>query len=419
MTDSQKTRQAHVLTAKGIEALKPDPNGAYRVPDLRCQGLALRVAIDGGKTWDLSFRIKGAGVKRISLGRYDDIGPEAARKRANEITSAARQGRDLIAEEEQARNARDQSYTVEQLVSEYMRRRVRGGQLRTANEIERILRRGLAPLMTRKAADIKRRDLRRLLDDVADQGREREAGKRRQVVNAMFKWGVTQDILEANPCDGLSSYGHGKPRDRVLSDDEIQSLWRWLDDSQNIDMAVRDILKLQLCLGARVGEICGMAASEFTTDAKGRLLWTLPAERSKNKRSRATPILGLAKEIINLRSGEEIMFAAPSGKPFYPDLVGHRLSQRHGKFPIAAFTSHDLRRTAATAMVRLGFSLELTSTVVGHEAGSGESRTLVRHYFHDEFVDRKADALARWDRRLRQILAGETDEGRKVIAFRT
>jgi hypothetical protein len=41
------------------------PVDAYLVTDLRCKGLALRVAADGGKTWNLSFRIKGAGVRRV------------------------------------------------------------------------------------------------------------------------------------------------------------------------------------------------------------------------------------------------------------------------------------------------------------------------------------------------------------------
>ena len=52
-TESKPTREAQLLTAKTIEALKPDPNGvAYRVPDTRAKGLALRVGRDGGKTWD-------------------------------------------------------------------------------------------------------------------------------------------------------------------------------------------------------------------------------------------------------------------------------------------------------------------------------------------------------------------------------
>jgi hypothetical protein len=35
---------------------------------------------------------------------------------------------------------------------------------------------------------------------------------------------------------------------------------------------------------------------------------------------------------------------------------------------------------------------------------------------NDDFLDRKAEALARWDRRLRQILAGESG---KVVALRS
>jgi integrase len=411
------TRPARLLTDKAIKALKSDPDGAYRAPDLRAKGLALRVATDGGKTWDLSFRIKGAGVRRLSLGRYEDDSLEQARQRANELTSAARLGRDLIAEKKAAREEHDQSFTVQRLVSEYMRRCV-AGRLRTAGEIERILKRGLAPLMTRNASEIKRRDLRQLLDAVADQGREREAGKRRQVIGSMFKWALGRDIVENNPADGLSSYGAGKPRERVLSDDEIRALWQWLDDSRNIDIAVAGILKLQLCLGARVGEISGMSTSELSTDAKGRLLWNLPAERAKNKRARITPILGLAKEIINSRSGE-ILFPSPSGEAFYSDLVGQRLNCRRDKLPVAGFVSHDLRRTASTGMVKLGLPLELVALTIGHSAGEASARAstsiLLRHYIYDEFIDRKAEALAKWDRRLRQILA---NEGGKVVALR-
>ena len=136
-TESKPTRTAQLLTAKTIEALKPDPNGvAYRVPDTRAKGLALRVGRHGGKTWDLAYRIKGKSVRRPSLGRYEDVGLEAARKRASDLTSAARQGRDLIAEEEAARNEYDLSFTIERLVAEYVKRRLIG-RAKTANAIER------------------------------------------------------------------------------------------------------------------------------------------------------------------------------------------------------------------------------------------------------------------------------------------
>jgi integrase len=406
-----------VLTDKAIKAMKLGEDGAYRVPDLRCKGLALRVAPNGGKTWDLGFRIKGAGVRRLSLGRYEDVGLEAARQRANEITLAARQGVDLVAEEAAGRDRHEQSFTVERLIDEYVRRRV-AGRLRTAGEIERRLKRSLAGVLTRKATDIRRRDLRELLDAVSDSGLAREAGHRRTAIGTMFKWAFSQDIVETDPAHGLGSYGLGQPRDRVLSEVEIRLLWRWLDNSRSISAAVADILKLQLCLGARVGEVAGMRASELATDDKRRLLWTLPEERSKTKSARTTPILGLAAGIVRARveANEDVLFESESGKPHTSGSVGGQLRERASRMPIDWFRSHDLRRTAATMMVKAGMGLELVATIVGHTAGGAQTSTLVRHYVHDEFLDRKALGLAQWDRRLRSILAGESG---KVVELRT
>jgi hypothetical protein len=64
----------------------------------------VRVAPSGVKTWDLAYRIRGmAKLRRLSLGRTTDVGLEQACERANELTSAARGGRDLIGEEGEAR----------------------------------------------------------------------------------------------------------------------------------------------------------------------------------------------------------------------------------------------------------------------------------------------------------------------------
>jgi integrase len=409
--------KARLLTVKGVEAMEPDPNAiAYRVSDTRAKGLALRVAADGGKTWNLSFRIKGAGVRRLSLGRYEDVPLEAARRRANEITEAARQGVDFVAAEAAKRDAHKQSFTVARLIDEYVRRRVTG-RLRTADEVESRLKRALASILTHKASDIRRRDLRELLDAVADRGFTREAGQRQQAIGAMFKWAVSQDIVATNPAQGLAPYSRSPPRNRVLDEDEIIALWRWLDDSRNIATATSAILKLQLCLGARSTEIGGMRASEFATDGKGRLLWTLPAERSKNKRQRTTPILGLAAEIIAARLDRtsDLLFENEAGKPLYAGLIGQQILQRLDRLPIARFATHDLRRSAATMMVKLGLSLDLVAMIVGHTAGGAQTSTLVRHYLPDEFLDRKVAGLAQWDLKLRSILAGESG---KVVSLR-
>jgi integrase len=411
-----KTREAEALTAKAIDAMKPDPDDAYSVPDLRCRGLSIRVATDGGKTWPTAYRIKGKGVRRYSLGRYEDIGLEAARRRTNDLASAGRQGRDLIAEEEAARDEYDLSFTVERLVAEYAKRRLKG-RLRTADHTERRIRRALASIMKRKATDIRRRDLRQLLDTVADQGHETEAEKQRSVIQPMFRWALRQDIVEIDPSAGLSPYGLSVARERVLDHNEIKILWEWLGTG-DMPSHIADILKLQLCLGARVGEVCGIMAEELEHDDAGHMLWILPATRSKNGSSRITPITGLALEIIEPRlktANDGRLFASLSQTTPRANIVGSAIIVRRRRMPVTSFTSHDLRRTVATEMAKLGLPLDLVATVLGQEAGGGETRILRKHYVHNQFVDRKTAALAKWDQRLRSILDGEAG---KVIALR-
>ena len=160
MSGSGKTKARQQLTAIAIERFKPEVK-PYRVSDTRAAGLALRVAPDGGKTWDLAYRLAGAGkVKRLSLGHYGDPGAslEEARVRAGELTGAARQGRDLISEERNARETRARAITIEKLVAIYLAGQVKG-RLRSAHDVERILGRVLRPLSAMPAADVRKRDL--------------------------------------------------------------------------------------------------------------------------------------------------------------------------------------------------------------------------------------------------------------------
>ena len=405
------TRGTVSLTHRSIDALRPAET-PYRVSDQRCIGLAVRVAPSGVKTWDLAYRIRGSGkVRRLSLGRVADVSLEKARERANELTSAARAGRDLIAEEEESRAVAASRLTVEKLIELYVRRRVTG-RLRTAKEIESRLRRALAPILPRYADDVRRRDVRELLDAVADQGIEREAEKRRQTVGAMFRWALSQDIVQTDATAGLKAYDPGTPRDRVLRVEEIEVLWKWLD-SGALPSEPADIMKLELLMGARCGEISGLCAEEIE---RGEWTWTLPAARSKNKRPRVTPLVGLARQIIEARlSAVQAgpLFKAETGTVLTAAHIGHYLLVRRDKLPIDKFTTHDLRRTVATMLAEMGIGLDLVAAVVGHEPGGKETRTLVRHYVRTDLIERKIHVLRTWDERLQNIVAGR--EASKVV----
>ena len=405
------TRGAQPLTHRAIETLRP-AEAPYRVTDQRCKGLAVRVAPSGVKTWDLAYRIRGTGkMRRLSLGRTTDIGLEHARERANELTSAARSGRDLIGEEGEARDAAASRIAVGKLIDLYLRRRV-VGRLRTAKAIERGLRRDLAPIVQRCAADVSRRDIREILDTIADRGCRREAEKRRQMVGTMFRWGLAQDFIATNPAVGLEPYDPGVPRDRVLTVQEIELVWKWLE-SDSLSLEAADILKLELLLGARCGEIAGLQTAEVDLQ---KWIWTLPASRSKNGRQRVTPIVGLAREILEQRLfvvEKGPLFVLENGTVLTSSHVGRFLLARANRLPVAKFSSHDLRRTFATMLAEMGIALDLVAAIVGHESGGKDTRTLVRHYVHTDMLERKAHALKAWDDRLKGIVLGE--EAAKVV----
>lgn len=402
-----RTKPAKALTKLGLDAMEAEP-APYRVPDTRCKGLAIRVAVDGRKTWDCAFRIKGAAVKRVSLGAFPEVSLEAARKRANALTEAGRAGVDLVARERAEAAEKERRLTVAAMIERYCEAHVRG--LRTARETESRLKRALHSRLEAPVEDLKRRDLRELFDEAKSAGCLREAEKRRLTVGAMFRWAVDEDLIESDPMAGMRSYGPGATRDRVLSDEEIRTLWRWLECA-SIPQAHSDVLKVQLAIGARCGEVGGMRAEEV--DA-AKWIWTLPASRSKNGRERITPLVGLAREIVERRSStierDGIMFPSEAGTPLNSATIGQALIYaRERDLPIKEhFTTHDLRRTVATALDGMGVSLETICAVVGHELAAGrEAKTLVKHYLRADKLQQKRMALEAWDRRLRSIISGE------------
>lgn len=259
-----KSLSKTVLTHRGIEAMKPSAD-AYRVPDIRCPGLAIRVAPSGVKTWDMAFRIRGAsGVKRKALGAFPAVGLDDARDRASALLRAAQAGRDLLAEEEVAKAEAAARMTVDELIEEYLKRAC--GKLRTRHEIKLRLRRALVSIKDEPAETVLRRDIRKILNETNDRGAPREAEKQRQSIGAMFAFAVSQDITPQNPVRGLQSYSSGEYRDRILAPAEIKTFWDWLPSSGMAPDYV-DALRLQFCMGTRQYE--GMTSGERLKKQRG------------------------------------------------------------------------------------------------------------------------------------------------------
>ncbi|GLS29290.1 Phage integrase family protein [Mesorhizobium albiziae] len=417
------------LTAIVLGALRPNVS-AYYVADTEQKGLRVRVAPSGTRTWNVAYRIKGVkGVKSTSLGPCDPDGKKGlgladARERAAAIMKAARLGRSLIEEEEEARRTKSERLKVTELIDRYAKHiknpKRKGGPLRSAVDIERRLMRALEAKLDTAADSLRRIDISSLLDPVWEEY-PREAEKRRQVIGAMYRWGIAKGYVTADPTHGTESYGDGEPGQRRLEPGETKAFWEWLDEgAESMPPDCIAVLRLQLCLGNRASEIGGMDTSELCWMGD-TLFWRLPAARAKNKKEHFKPLVGLAREIVDealkRRKHGPLFRTANSDRPITATDIGGALGNR--TLPCAHFTSHDLRRTVVSGMDELGISLDTIAAVISHQRGTKNTRTLIKHYSRANLDMRVETALSTWDARLRDIIAGRAEQlGDNVVKLR-
>jgi integrase len=167
-----------------------------------------------------------------------------------------------------------------------------------------------------------------------------------------------------------------------LSEEEIRALWRGLDDS-----AFSDAVRLLLLTGQRRGEIGALAWSEVTGNAI-----LLPAERTKNHRAHTVPLSRQARAILERqprRNSTDFVFS-DSGRVDW-DRPKIALDARIG---IAPYRLHDLRRSCASGMQRLGVRAEVIERALNHVSGS--FRGVAGIYQRDPLSDNVRSALQRW-----------------------
>jgi integrase len=419
------------MTDKGVVALKPKAERYEEWEDGRT-GFGVRVAPSGRKSWIFMYRF-GGKARRMTLGSHPAVGLAAARVALAEAKRRLDYGEDPGTLALAARASERAASTVADLVEEYLERSARN--LRSYKEVRRILEREVVPAWgIRKAKSIKRRDVILLLDSIVDRGAPIMANRTMSRVRRMFNFAVRRDIIEVNPCLGIEAPGREIERERVLSDDEIRSLWHGLPRARTND-ATRIVAKLILVTAQRPGEVAG--ASRVELDLDGQRVWTIPAERAKNGRPHAVPLSPLAidlfREALVQAAGERLFMDRSGTKPLGTDALGRLFMRNAEALGISrpkwdaqvgtaeamelrrerrrvAYAPHDLRRTASTRMTELGFTRFIVDRVLNHkEAGVGGV------YDRYEYLREKRQALDAWAARLEEIVMGrQTDESKFV-----
>ena len=184
-------------------------------------------------------------------------------------------------------------------------------------------------------------------------------------LSSLFGWLLRHRLVDHNPCTNVWRPPPSKPRDRVLSSDEIRALWHACDA---IPAPYGAATKLLLLLGARLNEVSAMERRELNADGS---TWTIPGARAKNHRSCIVSLPPLAREIIAAvpRVHERFVFSFNGTGPITGwSGAKHKLDDAMGS-GMPAWHLHDLRRSAVTGMAELGVRADVIELCVNHVSG--------------------------------------------------
>ena len=378
-------------------------NGRTDYFDSTVQGLALRVTEHGHRSWCFHYRSPRDGKRaRATIGTYPSTSLAVARGRALEARGHVDAGEDprlVLAGQGVA------GMTVAGLVGAYLADPEKAA-LRSKDEIERRLRRNVVPVIGAvKVAELRRRDVRNVTDAMLRRGVRVEATRVFEDVRGMVRWAVENEYLDANPLDGMAKPAEATSSNRVLSDDEIATLWHGLPKALARSVQCQRIIKLCLITAQRVGEVAGMTRAELDLTARE---WRLPGERTKNAHPHVVPLSDMAVSIVEeaLADAGEDDAVFPCGKgSLSPVAVARTLLRANDtqRFGIASWSAHDLRRSALTGMARLGVAPIVLGHVANHRTTTRAGVTLAvySHYAYDK---EKREALQLWADRLTAIV---------------
>lgn len=421
------TRGAHlvatkVLTVQSVERYKPNPERRLEIPDATLPGLYLIVQPSGKKSWAIRYRINRQ-PRKFTIGPYPLFDLSAARERARQALQMAARGLDPYREKKAAEaaaiEAKDQ---VSRVVATYVERHLKvKGKPGYAEQAEGLLRNHVLPHWGhRRIGDIGRADVIALVDGLTDRGMTTGANRVFATTRALFNFALGRDLITSTPFLGLKPPLPNPSRDRVLSDAEVR--WAWLC-AERIGFPFGPMVQLLLLTGTRRNETGEMVWSELDGT-----VWTIPGARTKNSLEHVVPLPPAAIEILaavpRIAGRPGYVFTRNGSTPASDLSAGKRRLEaamltvaqseaaRRGEDPkavtIPRWTLHDLRRTAASGMARLGTDPHVVEAVLNHRSGTISGVAAV--YNRYAYLNEKRAALETWGKHVTSLANDHTRE---------
>jgi len=376
------------ITDAWLRKLKP-PVEREDFRDRGTRGLQLRSSPSGVKTFSFVFRL-GSKMGRATLGKYPDVDLKFARTKADEFRKLVSQGVDPRSEKRTKR--RLQEMTVELMVHEFIQTYAKPKNS-SWKQAESNLRLYLSNFYgTQPISEVTRADIHQILDDLIARDKQTAANRALAHIRKFFGWLVERGYLNHSPADHIKPRHKESERHRVLSDAEIKAIW---DAAKSMSGPYSAWLKLLLLCGQRRVETASMRRSQIIDGS-----WHLSATDTKNKQPHIIPLPNQAQRLVDQLIEKEGNFLIKSGRNGDRPVNGFSKAklQMDRLSGVQNWKFHDLRRTVATNLTKLGIDRLILQKIINHS-----ERGVTQIYDRYSYMDEKREALQKWADRLDEI----------------
>ena len=382
-----------------------DPN-VYRSE--RVIGLVLEIRPSGSRKWRLKFQVGRGAARKLKTWTIGD-----ARKIA--VGRAESEARERLAEVEiTKRDPRNETRgeTFDALVRDWIEKHGKTHKRSWDRDLALYEGRIAGLLGTQSVAAITRQDVISVLDAIARTIGPIQANRCQALISACFSWALDEGRVQIHPAIRIRKRGKEQPSTRTLSDEELRRFWTALDELPSV---IADPLRLLALLGQRRGEVAGMRLDELDVRPES-IVWTIPAERAKNKLRHVVPLPPKAENLVRERltglTGPFVFSTRVTlPTPMHPTTLSTRFCDLLRDLKIDGAVLHTLRHTTKTNMAALGIPDNINDRLMNQI--TGQRQRVGARYDHHEYLAEKRRALELWERRLLEIVEGRPASGEK------
>jgi integrase len=438
LTANITKRPAVTIGKRTVDAAKAR-KADYFLWDDDLPGFGMKVTPAGARIYVFQYRMPRPGqskampTRRITLGRHGPMTPDEARKEAKQLAALVTQGIDPRQAELDAMEAKDKAERLaeekarlegelvfEKVAARWLEEYELSHRPNSFGQAKVSINKYLLPeLRGKPMPHIGKANLQAALDKIP----AKQKATRQQVfayASILWRWATERGDIAENPVPSMTKQKATKARDRVLTEDELATVWTAAD---GLRAPYGVFFKLLILTGQRREEVAGMEWAELD---RSTATWSIPAIRAKNGAAQLVHLApAMIEELDRLALAVQVKAKADkldaqrwpksgpvlttSGKTTIKSYsqakaeLDTAITEARGDAgPLNAWRVHDLRRTLATGLQKLGSRFEVTEAVLNHVSGarSGVAGIYQRHDWKDE----KRAALEAWARHVADLV---------------